>query len=265
MRERREIQHTQVRLQIVRQVEPLLQDRDQYVDADRDLDPGPDRILGSAAEPLDSQRAVQATDSNSTRHPWRHRSATLRTGASSAGATAGSDWPGPRRRVQRSAGGITPEIDVIPVHDTGGSGFGRWLIEYLHVVLLAIGNEHEGRDTALSVHQSVELHGSLGGSEASPREGVQAEIDGRGVERVDHADPPHHIETTRRALSQQTITPQPAGIAPVGWGALLSRSLEVIGQRCLHDSRGASVCDQSSLNSVERSGCYVEVAELRHV
>ena len=116
----------------------------------------------------------------------------------------------------RSAGGITPEINVSPVYATGGSGFGRWLIEYLHVVLLAIGNEHERRNTASSVHQSVELHGSLGGSEASPREGVQAEIDGRGVERVDRADPPHHSGTTRRALSQQTITPQPAGIALAG-------------------------------------------------
>ena len=61
------------------------------------------------------------------------------------------------------------------------------------------------------------------------------------------------------------IRPQPPGIAPVGWGGFVSRSLPVVGQRCLHDPRRASVCDQSSLNSIELTRWIGDVRKLGYV
>ena len=44
---------------------------------------------------------------------------------------------------------------------------------------------NEGGDIAAQIEQRMELHGRLGGSERCPREYGQAQIDGRGIQRID--------------------------------------------------------------------------------
>lgn len=62
---------------------------------------------------------------------------------------------------------------------------GKRLFSFTRTVIQEEHSALEDRDAALQVHQGMDLDGTLGGAEARPREGVQAQVDGRGIERVD--------------------------------------------------------------------------------
>jgi hypothetical protein len=88
---------------------------------------------------------------------------------------------------ERQAGGQTMEsieIEITSVHHVEGAGFDRQDVEDVDVVCLAIGNQHETRDISAQVDQRVKFDSGLVASEMSPWEKCQAEVDGRGIQRV---------------------------------------------------------------------------------
>jgi len=77
------------------------------------------------------------------------------------------------------------EVEVGPVHDVEGAGFGDERVEHADVVGPRLGDMHERGDAAAQVEERVQLDAGLGGAEQGPREQGEAQVDGGGVERVD--------------------------------------------------------------------------------
>ena len=76
------------------------------------------------------------------------------------------------------------EIEIRSVHHIEGTGFDRQDVEDGDVVGLAVGYPHETRDISTQVDERVKFDSGLVASELSPGEQRQAEIDGRGIQRV---------------------------------------------------------------------------------
>ena len=76
------------------------------------------------------------------------------------------------------------EIEIASVHDIEGTGFDWQDVEAVDVVGLSVGNQHETRNISAQVDERVEFDGRLVASELSPGEESQAEVDGRGIQRV---------------------------------------------------------------------------------
>ena len=76
------------------------------------------------------------------------------------------------------------EIEIGSVHHIEGPGFDRQDVEDVDIVGLAVGNPHETRDISAQVDERVKFDRGLVASELSPGEQRQAEIDGRGIQRV---------------------------------------------------------------------------------
>ena len=108
------------------------------------------------------------------------------------------DKEGPSLMQRIEAG----EIDIAPIHDVEGTRLRYQQIECVDVRHLAVGDVNEGRDGAAQIQQGVQLDRTLGGSEARPRKQRQAQVDGRGIQRIDrvgqfHAERLVHIERPR--------------------------------------------------------------------
>src|ERR1017187_5158773 len=71
------------------------------------------------------------------------------------------------------------------IHDVESPGLGQQLVEDVDLVHFAIADVDEGGNVAAQIQQRVQFDGCLGGAERRPRKYRQAQIDGRGVERVD--------------------------------------------------------------------------------
>jgi hypothetical protein len=76
------------------------------------------------------------------------------------------------------------KIEIASVHHIEGAGFDRQDVEDIDIVGLAIGNQHKTRDISTQVDERVKFDSGLVASELSPGEKRQAEVDGRGIQRV---------------------------------------------------------------------------------
>jgi hypothetical protein len=76
------------------------------------------------------------------------------------------------------------EIEIRSVHNIEGTGFDRQDVEDRDIVGLAVRNPHETRDISTQVDERVKFDRGLVASELSPGKQLQAEIDGRGIQRI---------------------------------------------------------------------------------
>jgi len=93
---------------------------------------------------------------------------------------AGDEEGRPRREAMEPL-----EIGVAAVHHIERSRLDRQLVEDVHIVHFPVGNVHKAGDVAAEVEQRMQLDGALATTKFGPREQAQAQVDGRGVERVD--------------------------------------------------------------------------------
>ena len=77
------------------------------------------------------------------------------------------------------------EVEVGPVHDVERPGFRNQHVQDVDVMQLSVGYVSECGNAAMQVEERVQLDGALRLAEPRPREQRQAEVDHRGVERVD--------------------------------------------------------------------------------
>ena len=80
----------------------------------------------------------------------------------------------------------TGEIEIATVDYIDASGIESDLIEEMDVVNRSIGNAHKHRDWAAQVELCVQFDGCFGSPEVCPREHRQTQIDGRGIDRINH-------------------------------------------------------------------------------
>ena len=80
----------------------------------------------------------------------------------------------------------TGEVEVTPVDHIDAPRFEGDLVEEVHVVNRSIGNAHKHRDWAAQVELCVQFDGCFGSPEVCPREHRQTQIDGRGIDRINH-------------------------------------------------------------------------------
>ena len=76
------------------------------------------------------------------------------------------------------------EVEVCSVHHIDGTGLGHKKVEDSHIDELAVRDPDEGGDAAVEVEEGVKLYRPLRSTEVCPREEVETEIDGSGVEGV---------------------------------------------------------------------------------
>jgi hypothetical protein len=86
------------------------------------------------------------------------------------------------RLVQRMQ---TGEVDIPAIHHADRAGFREQHVKRVNIVQLAVRDVNETRDIAAQIEQRMHLHGGLGGPEMRPGEPRQAQVDGRGIQRVD--------------------------------------------------------------------------------
>ena len=77
------------------------------------------------------------------------------------------------------------EVEVGPVHDVERPGFRNQHVQDVDVMQLSVGYVNECGNVAMQVEERVQLDGALRFAEPRPREQRQAEVDRRGVKRVD--------------------------------------------------------------------------------
>ncbi len=232
------------------QLELLLDDRHQHVDADGDPDLRSDGVLRGAVEALDSQMLLDPLEEQlhlpaalvqRADRQWREREligqehqclarfgVAIADAAQVAGVVLGdveaverdglvADQSGVaihRRRVQASCIEIALgasdeeaarliqrveplEVEVAPIHDVEGARLDDEQVQDIDIVQLAIGDVNEGGDRAPKIEQRVQLHCRLGGAKRCPRKHRQAQIDGRGIERI-HGIGQFHPEVVAR-------------------------------------------------------------------
>ena len=76
------------------------------------------------------------------------------------------------------------KVDIAPIHDVDGSCFDEKLVEDVHFVNLAVGNNHHRRDASPKIQEGMELYRSFVLSELCPGKERQAEVDDRGVQCI---------------------------------------------------------------------------------
>src|ERR1017187_1172035 len=79
----------------------------------------------------------------------------------------------------------TLEVQEATIHDVESTGLGQQLVEDVDLVHFAIADVDEGGNVAAQIQQRVQFDGRLSRAERRPRKYRQAQINGRGVERVD--------------------------------------------------------------------------------
>ena len=81
--------------------------------------------------------------------------------------------------------GVEPfEVHVAPVHDVESAGLGQQDVQDVDVVQFAIGDVNEGGNAAAQIQERVKLDRPFALSEPSPGKDRQAQIDGRGIQRI---------------------------------------------------------------------------------
>ena len=136
----------------------------------------------------------------------------------------------------------TFEIDVAAVHDVECSGLRHDLVEDVDVMHLAVGNADKRWDIAVKIKESVHLHGSLVLPESGPREQRQAQIDGRGIERVQAL---RQIDTDRIADVKRSCDPD-QNLSEVGVDAPVMRFVGIAQSRPRHLAAQAHVVQLAS-------------------
>jgi len=81
----------------------------------------------------------------------------------------------------------TLEIDVSFVHDIEGPGLENHMVEKMYIVLLAACNADKRGNIASQVELSMHLDGAFVAAMLSPRKQRKAQIDDRGIQRVDRS------------------------------------------------------------------------------
>ena len=76
----------------------------------------------------------------------------------------------------------TLKIQVPTIHNVDASGQDRDHVQDLHIVGLAVGNMDKSGDSALQIHESVQLNSGFTGTEQGPGKQRQTQIDGRGIQ-----------------------------------------------------------------------------------
>ena len=76
------------------------------------------------------------------------------------------------------------EVQIAPIHDVDRPGFQHQDVEHIDIAQLAVGDVDEAGNVAAQVEQRMHLHRRPGRSEVRPREDRQAQVYGRGVQRV---------------------------------------------------------------------------------
>ena len=88
-----------------------------------------------------------------------------------------------KRRARREA--VQPlEIHIAAIHYIERADFEEQLIEHVHIVHFSRGNVDETGNVAAEVEKRVQLHSALATTKLGPRKQTQAQVDGRGIERV---------------------------------------------------------------------------------
>ena len=77
------------------------------------------------------------------------------------------------------------EIGEAAIHDVKAAGFWHQDVEYIHLVHFAVADVNKGRNVAAQVEQRMHFDGGFGLTKSCPGEDAQAQVDGRGIERVD--------------------------------------------------------------------------------
>src|ERR1035438_4235134 len=77
------------------------------------------------------------------------------------------------------------EVEVAAIHHVIGTSLWQQQVECIDIVHLAVGDVNKARNVAAQIQQSVQLDGRLGRTKRCPRKDREAQIDGRGIERVD--------------------------------------------------------------------------------
>ena len=78
------------------------------------------------------------------------------------------------------------EIDVSTIHDVGGSGFKDDVVEEVDIVDQCVCNAHEYWDGTSEIHLGMQLDRGLRLNERRPGKQRQTQVDGRGVQGIDH-------------------------------------------------------------------------------
>jgi hypothetical protein len=115
-----------------------------------------------------------ATQSRDLVHRTRHATTEVEVGFRS-----GHEVRQPGTQAMKSA-----KIEIASIHHIEGTRFDRQDVEDVDVVGLAIGNQHKTRDIPMQVDERVKFDSSLVASKWSPRKKREAEVDGRGIQRV---------------------------------------------------------------------------------
>src|SRR2546429_187175 len=76
------------------------------------------------------------------------------------------------------------EIEVTAIHHVERAGFEDELVENVDLVHLAMCNDHNSWNAAVQIEQGMEFHRSFVFAKLGPGKKRQAQIDRRGIERV---------------------------------------------------------------------------------
>ena len=76
------------------------------------------------------------------------------------------------------------EVEVAAIHDIERAGFPDQLVEDVHVMHTACGDNDDGGKFALEGQQGVKFDGGFGAAEGGPRKQREAEINGGGIQSV---------------------------------------------------------------------------------
>ncbi len=126
----------------------------------------------------------------------------------------------------------TLEVEIAAIHHIEGTGLGNELIEDVDVVEFAIRDMQESRDIPAQIEQRVQLHRCLRRAKRRPRKERQAQIDGRGIERVDRVGQLHAERLVRIELAGHRNQP----LGELGIDAPVAHGVGV-GERIARDRR----------------------------
>ena len=96
------------------------------------------------------------------------------------------------------------KIDVAAVHDIDASRLEGQLVEHLDVGCASVCNADEHWDGAAQVHQRMQFDSGLGLSEIRPGKGAQTQVDGAGIQGV------NHLVEVQNGVVLGVETPRPA-------------------------------------------------------
>jgi len=127
-------------------------------------------------------------------------------------------------------------IQVAAIHDVKRPGFDRHEVQHVDIVHLAVADVDKRSDCASQVQQLVQLDCSLAFAKRGPVEQAQAQIDGRGIKRVNCV---LQVESDQIRVAVEiacTANQQRRDFGPNKPNTLIARFVR-IGHRCRHSDR----------------------------